>query len=213
MYPGMTTAMRSAVAAGTINPGDISIYRSIVTPPPAPTNVDVAVFSDVGASDAITENPNGSITVNHNGGTATDGIDTLWNIERVRFTDLSIGFGPFANTAATGTANINDGAPTEDQTLSVNRPHHRPRRPRNLSRRRGNRRSTGPGRQVHVGNTFTPSDGQVGLASAGDRDLPRRLGCARAGDRCCNGTSRQRQRRPCRGCRSSAATPRSWVCR
>ncbi len=35
LYPGMTTALRSAVAAGSINPGDISIFRSIVTPPPA----------------------------------------------------------------------------------------------------------------------------------------------------------------------------------
>ena len=37
------------------------------------------------------------------------------------------------------------------------------------------------------------------LAAAGRRDLRRPLGCARAGDRCCNGTGGQRQRRPCGG--------------
>ena len=91
-YPGLTTGLRSAVAAGTINPGSISIFRSIVTPAPSAT-VDVAVFSDVRNSYVVTENANGSITVNHSGGTATDGIDTLWNIERLRFADGSVEFG------------------------------------------------------------------------------------------------------------------------
>ncbi len=48
-------------------------------------------------------NANGSVTVNHNGGTATDGIDTLWNIERLTFTDQSVELAG-TNIAATGTA-------------------------------------------------------------------------------------------------------------
>ena len=36
----------------------------------------------------ITHNANGSITVDNQGG--TDGIDTLWNIEQLQFSDTTI---------------------------------------------------------------------------------------------------------------------------
>ncbi len=162
LYPGLTTGLRSAVAAGTINPGSISIFRSIVTPPPAPALVDVAVFSDVRNSYVVTENPNGSITVNHSGGTATDGIDTLWNIERLRFADGSVEFGA-ANTAATGTVAISDNTPTENQLLTVTPTIFDPEGSGPITTT-WEAEIGGGWTQVHVGPTFTPSDGQVGSA-------------------------------------------------
>ena len=161
-YPGMTTALRSAVAAGSINPGAISIFRSIVTPAPSAT-VDVAVFSDVRNSYVVTTNANGSVTVNHNGGTATDGVDTLWNIERLTFTDQTVELAG-TNVAATGTPVINDNTPTEDQTLTVNTAA--------IADLDGLGAFTvtwqadldvGTWVEAHVGPTFTPSDNVVGL--------------------------------------------------
>jgi Ca2+-binding RTX toxin-like protein len=87
------TQLRADVLAGRINPGDIDIVRSIVTPlvgapdcgTLTPTNCDTALFSDAFANYVITPNADGSVTVDHVGGTAIDGRDTLTNIENLRF--------------------------------------------------------------------------------------------------------------------------------
>ena len=51
---------------------------------------DTAVFSDVRANYTVTFRADGAVIVNHTGGTAVDGIDTLTNIERLRFSDQTI---------------------------------------------------------------------------------------------------------------------------
>jgi beta-lactam-binding protein with PASTA domain len=86
-----------------LNPGNISIVRSIVTPPaiPAdcgavqPLNCDTAVFSFDRAEYDIVLNPNGTVTVHHDPTRAriavmTDGTDTLRNIEQLQFADITI---------------------------------------------------------------------------------------------------------------------------
>jgi Big-like domain-containing protein/fibronectin type III domain protein len=66
------------------------------------------LFSDVLANYDITANANGSITVNHARGTATDGIDTLWNMEQAAFADQTVDLGaPAAPGIGTATDNGN----------------------------------------------------------------------------------------------------------
>ncbi|HET7822230.1 MAG TPA: peroxidase family protein, partial [Ornithinibacter sp.] len=81
---GMT--LQQAVFAGKLDPGNIVAVREILTS--ATPDTDVAVFSDVRTSYEITVADVAGekvITVNHTGGTATDGIDTLRNVETLRF--------------------------------------------------------------------------------------------------------------------------------
>jgi len=98
-----------------LNPGNIRIVRSIVTPSPAiaadcgvarPLNCDTAVYSGPFADYTITLNLNGTITVAHTAaigfGPGNDGTDKLRNIERLRFTnaDGTTTFVPVAALAA-----------------------------------------------------------------------------------------------------------------
>ncbi len=88
-----------------LNPGHISIVRSIVqpanVPPPdcgatAPLNCDTAVFSGALADYSIQLNPNGTLTVIHVAAKgnfkapANDGTDILRNIEQLKFSDVTI---------------------------------------------------------------------------------------------------------------------------
>jgi beta-lactam-binding protein with PASTA domain len=86
-----------------LDPGNISIIRTLVTPAAipadcgaaAPRNCDVAVFANPIAEYDISANPNGTITVFDNpakaqGGHLLTGTDTLRNIERLRFADAEI---------------------------------------------------------------------------------------------------------------------------
>ncbi|WP_344108777.1 peroxidase family protein [Kribbella alba] len=136
--------LQAAVFAGTVDPGNLVAVREINMNPAtttaatsaagdctaaAPTNCDVAVFSAALATYTITNNANGSVTVNSNGG--ADGIDTLWNVEQLRFTDQTVGISlPSAPTAVTATAgngqatvNFTPGAatipPTSSFTITV----------------------------------------------------------------------------------------------
>ena len=91
LFDSLTT-LRADAATGRLNPGAISIVRSIKTPSQAEidASTDVALFSDVEANYDIIQNANGSITVTHvrpDPAVADDGTDTLWNIEIARFTD------------------------------------------------------------------------------------------------------------------------------
>src|SRR5207249_3265045 len=74
-----------------LNPGNISIIRSIVRGAPA---VDTAVFTGPRADYAVTLNGNGTVTVVHTAGagfgTGNDGTDTLRNIELLQFSDGTI---------------------------------------------------------------------------------------------------------------------------
>jgi hypothetical protein len=97
--------------ARTVVPSQMHIVREILTTGASAADEDVAVFSDRYFDDngspnyTITANPDGSITVTHvNVTTAidpttgrqllSDGVDTLRNIEVLRFTDRDIRFTP-----------------------------------------------------------------------------------------------------------------------
>jgi Ca2+-binding RTX toxin-like protein len=115
-----------------LNPGNISIVRSIVTPtvtPPdcgaaVPLNCDTAVYAGARAEFTITFNLNGSVTIAHVNPRvppADEGIDTLLNIERAAFGDGTVVdlTGGGLNSVATGTVTISDTTPTEDQVLTA----------------------------------------------------------------------------------------------
>ncbi|MBI5068408.1 MAG: choice-of-anchor D domain-containing protein [Deltaproteobacteria bacterium] len=78
-------ALRADMLAGRIDPGDVTIVRSIVTTGASPSDVDTAVFTGLLAEYTITPNADGTLTVDHNGG--VDGVDTLRNVEVLLFAD------------------------------------------------------------------------------------------------------------------------------
>jgi beta-lactam-binding protein with PASTA domain/Ca2+-binding RTX toxin-like protein len=81
--------LRTDVFAGNINPGAIQIRRSIVVTLASPADIDTAAFSGPEADYDVTVNADGTITVAHLRGTAIDGTDTLRNIERLQFADVT----------------------------------------------------------------------------------------------------------------------------
>ncbi|MCK1511250.1 M10 family metallopeptidase C-terminal domain-containing protein [Bradyrhizobium sp. 190] len=110
--------LASSMFSGLINPGQLGIVRTIKTANGA-GDTDIAVFSDIRANYTITPNANGSVTVTHvtvSDGLESDGTDTLWNIERLRFSNMEIGI----NVPPTGAPVISDLTPTEGQTLTLN---------------------------------------------------------------------------------------------
>jgi methionine-rich copper-binding protein CopC len=78
-------SLRERVFAGTVDPGTIEIVRSIVASPGTGFN-DIATFTGPRSEYTIAGTPSG-LTVTHTGGTTLDGVDTLRNIERLRFAD------------------------------------------------------------------------------------------------------------------------------
>jgi hypothetical protein len=105
----------AAFGGQRLNPGNISIVRTIVTPgvtvnnktgvvfpptPPAdcgravPLNCDTAVFLGLRSEYDVTTMANGTVLVHDNvrplGATGSDGTDTLRNIERLQFADVTI---------------------------------------------------------------------------------------------------------------------------
>ena len=100
LHKSMTT-LANAMFNGTINPGQLSIVRTIrdstaqealgqTTDSDGVVDIDVAVFSGARAEYDIDFNPDGTVTVSHTGGLATDGTDTVRNVEILRFTDQDI---------------------------------------------------------------------------------------------------------------------------
>ena len=103
-------ALRSEMLAGTINPGQLRIVREIINNPAgAAADVDSAIYSDLRASYDVTRNLDGTWTVAHLRGTATDGTDTVRNIEQLQFSDQVLNL--------TGAPAIDDLTPTEGQSL------------------------------------------------------------------------------------------------
>ncbi|KRE00280.1 hypothetical protein ASE63_09405 [Bosea sp. Root381] len=101
------TSLAAAMFNGTINPGQLSIVRTIRNSDDQPdsdgiADVDTAVFSGAVANYALAFNPDGTVTVTDN--TGTDGTDTLWNIEQLRFSDTSVAVGTAAADTLNGTA-------------------------------------------------------------------------------------------------------------
>jgi hypothetical protein len=113
--------IQADVFAGTIKPSQLRVVREILTPAPAGA-VDTAVFSDVRANYDIVQNPddNTKLTITHARGTATDGTDTLRNVERLTFADQTVEVNPLlTNTPATGTVSVSDTTPAENQELTA----------------------------------------------------------------------------------------------
>ena len=159
-----TLTLQAAVLAGTIQPGQISIVREIVTGGDAIPDFDTAVFSGNFANYTISgADANGRRTITDNVG--TNGTDTIRNIETLQFADGNISL-TGANQVATGTVTISDITPTEDQFLTATR---------NFTDLNGVVVSTivftwqaetslGTWVDVGIGPTFQPGDAQVGLS-------------------------------------------------
>ncbi|HUR85105.1 MAG TPA: peroxidase family protein [Solirubrobacteraceae bacterium] len=116
------SALQTAVFAGTISPGDINIAREIVTPTPG-AFVDTAVYSGPRADYDITPSLNSSLmTINHARGTTLDGVDTVRNVERVQFADITIQIAPLANvnpTTLTFAGRLTGTGPSAAQTVTL----------------------------------------------------------------------------------------------
>ncbi|MDT7708998.1 MAG: hypothetical protein QOG20_4605 [Pseudonocardiales bacterium] len=89
--PGTTgMTLQQAVFAGLVDPGNIVAVREILAPA-TPAGIDTAVFSGPRADYDVTliENNTG-VTVAHTRGAATDGVDTLRNVEKLQFSDQTV---------------------------------------------------------------------------------------------------------------------------
>ena len=107
-------ALKADVFAGRINPGQITMVRSIVTS--GSNGIDTAVFSGNRAEYTISSN-GGTVTVAHTAPVlADDGTDRLRNIERLQFADVTISTG---NNAPTGAPVLTQPLPQEAEQLSV----------------------------------------------------------------------------------------------
>ncbi|QRM31582.1 peroxidase family protein [Microvirga sp. VF16] len=100
LHKSMTT-LAASMFNGTINPGQLAIVRTIrnsttqealgeTTDSDGIADVDRAVFSGARADYDITFNPDGTVIVDHVRGLATDGRDTIRNVEILDFTDQDI---------------------------------------------------------------------------------------------------------------------------
>jgi Ca2+-binding RTX toxin-like protein len=103
--------IKDKMLSGEINPGQLVIVREILGSPTAEDEIDTAVYSDVRASYDITRNSDGTWTVAHLRGTATDGTDRIRNIERLQFSDRILNL--------TGEPAISDTTPTELRALTA----------------------------------------------------------------------------------------------
>jgi hypothetical protein len=163
--PGMT--LQEAVFNGVVDPGNLVAVREIKTPSPN-NSTDTAVFRNPRNTYTITHNANGSITVDNQGG--TDGIDTLWNIEQLQFSDTTIPatVSP-TNTPATGTVTLSPTNPTAGAAVTVSASLADADGGVNVSTVRFNWQSeTTPGVWANVasnfvGDTFIPGNAEVGL--------------------------------------------------
>lgn len=105
----------------TIKPGQMHIQREILDGEQT-GDVDVAVYDDIQANYTITHLGGGVVQVAHTGFgndpaiTINDGVDTLRNIEILRFADGDL---DISGSPATGAPVISDLTPTEGQTLTL----------------------------------------------------------------------------------------------
>ena len=114
-------AFQDRIFSGALRPTDIEIVREIVTPTGQDDVIDTAVYADVTARHVVTENSDGTWTVEHTAQDAetASGVDTLRNIERIQFADGTLELVENADGAASGTVRTSTVGPVEDQQLSV----------------------------------------------------------------------------------------------
>ncbi len=97
LHNSMTT-LAASMFNGSINPGQLSIVRTIRDSDDQPdsdgiADVDVAIFGDIRANYTITGNDDGTISVAHvtvTDGLESDGVDRVSNIEILRFSDVDV---------------------------------------------------------------------------------------------------------------------------
>ena len=91
--------------SATLNPGQLAIVREIVDGDMDNSAIDMAVYGDMRANYTITSNADGSVTVEHvtvtvetdpttGNNRVSDGIDRLFNIEKLRFADREVNLTP-----------------------------------------------------------------------------------------------------------------------
>jgi Ca2+-binding RTX toxin-like protein len=168
--------LRADVVARRVNPGDITIRRSIKPAVETGPAFDTAVYSDVRGNYTITEDElAGTVTVAHDIALG-DGTDTLFNVERLTFPvdpldptqgvdviELAVLF----NDPATGTIDLSSLSPVEDDTISVvSSSIVDPDGINEATLAVSWQAEQGPDNWVTVGTTndFTPGDAEVGQA-------------------------------------------------
>ncbi|MFZ4566747.1 MAG: peroxidase family protein [Prochlorococcaceae cyanobacterium] len=119
-FGGNLATFQQRLSTGAINPSQLSIHRSIER---GTSGVDIAVFRGNRADYTIVRNADNTVTVRDNrapvAGVLLDGVDTLRNIELLRFADGNV-VAPRPAGAATGLPQILAAAPTEGRALQVN---------------------------------------------------------------------------------------------
>lgn len=108
-------ALQVGLLNGTINPGQLSIVRSIENGGVA-GDVDTAVFAGNLAEYILTQGANGTVIVTDTVA-GRDGSDTLHNMELMAFADRTIST---VNAAPIGTPTISDTSPTEGIAVTAN---------------------------------------------------------------------------------------------
>jgi Ca2+-binding RTX toxin-like protein len=113
------TQIQQQVLAGTINPGQLKIVREILHAD-GHNDVDVAVYSGNRSEYEIFDFGDFIQIAHVNpvlvGNELSNGIDTLRNIERVRFADETV---TLRNLAPVGEPTVNDLTPTEGGTITA----------------------------------------------------------------------------------------------
>jgi len=126
LYGGKT--LEALMLDRTLNPGQLKIIREIVKDDGVGDN-DVAMYWDVRENYTITDNGDGTLTVEHTGfdqanvpaGTnrVSDGRDKVRNIETLRFADGDYDTAQFFNRPHTGSVTIVQTPGTTNGSLSV----------------------------------------------------------------------------------------------
>ncbi len=106
-YDSTGKTLQAAVADGTVDPGDLTVIREIVSPPASDAaSIDTAQFAGPRSNYSVTFN-GATITVTQTGPIVagaqkvSDGRDTIRNVERLQFSDQTIAVGPRAAVATT----------------------------------------------------------------------------------------------------------------
>jgi Ca2+-binding RTX toxin-like protein len=158
--------LQAAVLNGDIDAGTIRTVREILSTP-GDTSCDTAQFSGGRSNYAITANANGTTTVSHLS-LGIDGIDTVRNVERLKFADkfVAIGAAGTCGANATGTVTISNLTPTENQLLTATPAITDPDGfdPAAVLLSWQSQATPSSWVTVHTGTTFAPTNGEVGFA-------------------------------------------------
>lgn len=107
-----------------ITPTQLHIVREVLNGGQT-GDIDTAVFWDLRDNYEFTQAADGGIIVTHvtvtpGLGRVSDGVDRLYNIERLQFADVTLNTAGLFNTPAVGAPVISDTTPTQGQPLTLN---------------------------------------------------------------------------------------------